>query len=110
MTDFKNGSVKISNTIIDQLIAESALKVEGVEAVIGYKDHKVESKKKEGIVSVIDGNRIEVALTVLLNTDKKVYEIAENVQKSIKEQVKVMLNLDVTNVNVIVKDIVVTNK
>ena len=110
MTDFKNGSVKISNNIIDQLIAESALKVEGVESVIGYNSKKMDLKKKEGIVSVIDGNTIDIGLSVILNTDKKIYEVAESIQSTIKEQIKVMLNLDVTNVNVCVKDAVVKTK
>lgn len=105
MTDFNNGSVKVSNNIIDQLIAESALRVEGVESVIGYKNQKMDYKKKDGIVSVVDGGNISIALSVILSTDQKIYEVCENIQKIIKEQVKVMLNLDVTSVNVIVKDL-----
>ena len=104
MTEFKHGSVKIANNIIDQLIAESALRVEGVESVIGYKNQKIDSKKKDGIVSVIKGDTMDIAISVILNTDQKIYEIAENIQKTIKEQVKVMLNIDVNNVNVIVKE------
>ncbi len=105
MTEFKNGSVKISNIIIDQLIAESALQVEGTEVVVGYNGKRVDPKKKEGIVTVIKGTNIDIALTVILNTDQKIYEICEAIQKSIKEQVKVMLNLDARNINIFVKDV-----
>lgn len=106
MSNFNHGSVKVSNNIIDQVIAESALRVDGVASVLGYKNTKLDNKKKEGIVSVIDGDNITIALSVLLSTDQKIYEIAENIQKTIKEQIKVMFNLNVTSVNVIVKDIV----
>ena len=105
MTDFNNGSVKISNNIIDQLIAESAIRVEGVESVIGYKNQKIDYKKKDGIVSVVNGGSISIALSVILSTDQKIYEVCENIQKTVKEQVNVMLNLDVESVNVIVKDL-----
>lgn len=105
MTDFKNGSVKISNVIIDQLIAESALKIEGVKAVVGYHDHKVDTKKKDSVISEINGTDMKISLTLILNTNKKIGEIAENVQKNIKEQVKVMLNIDVTEVNVYIKSV-----
>lgn len=105
MTEFKNGSVKISNIIIDQLIAEAALHVEGTKYVLGYNGKRVDPKKKEGIVSVIKGTDIDIALTVVLNTDQKIYEISEAIQKSIKEQVKVMLNLDARNINVFIKEV-----
>ena len=76
MTDFNNGSVRISNDIIDQLIAESALQVEGVEDVIGYKNKKIEKNKKEGIVAVVKDNTIKIALTVILNSDTELQKIA----------------------------------
>lgn len=105
MTDFNNGSVRISNDIIDQLIAESALQVEGVEDVIGYKNKKIEKNKKEGIVAVVKDNTIKIALTVILNSDTELQKIAENVQKSISEQIETMLGIKVLEVNVFVKDI-----
>lgn len=106
MTEFKNGSVKISNDIIDQLIAEIALQVEGVDYVLGYKNKKVEKNKKEGIVSVINDNKIDIALTVVIKEEADIYKICENVQNNIKEQINVMLGLDVEKVNVIVKSLV----
>ncbi|MDO5026524.1 MAG: Asp23/Gls24 family envelope stress response protein [Tissierellia bacterium] len=105
MTDFKNGSVKISNIIIDQLIAESALKVEGVKAVVGYHDKRVDTKKKDSVISEINGTDMKISLSLILDTNKKINEVAENVQKTIKEQVKVMLNLDVSEVKIYVKNI-----
>lgn len=105
MTDFKNGSVKISNAIIDQLIAESALRVEGVKSVVGYNGEKVDTKKKDSVISEINGTDMNISLSIILNTNQKIYEIAQNVQKTIKEQVKVMLNLDANDIKVCVKDI-----
>lgn len=105
MTDFKNGSVKISNAIIDQLIAESALKVEGVKSVVGYNGEKVDAKRKDSVISEINDTDINIYLSVILNTNQNIYEIAQNVQKNIKEQIKVMLNLDAKEINVCVKNI-----
>lgn len=105
MTDFNNGSVRISNDIIDQLIAESALQVEGVEDVIGYKNKKIEKNKKEGIVAVVKDNTIKVGLTVILKSGTELQKVAENVQKSISEQIETMLGIKVLEVNVFVKDL-----
>lgn len=105
MTDFKNGSVKISNDIIDQLIAESALQVENVDSVIGYKNKRIEKNKKDGIVSVIKENSINIALSIIVEGNHDIYSIAENVQKTIKEQIQTMLGLEVKNINVIVKSL-----
>lgn len=103
MTDFKHGSVKISNDIIDQLIAETALQVENVEDVTGYKNKKLEKNKKDGIVAVINDNNIEIALTIHVKENKNIYETSENVQKALKEQINTMLGLNVKSVNIICK-------
>lgn len=105
MTDFKNGSVKVSNDIIDQLIAESALHVDGVAQVLGYKSGKIDKKQKDGIVTVVHDNTIEIALTLLVEEGKNIYSTVEKVQESVKENVTQMLGLQVHKVNVIVKDI-----
>lgn len=106
MTDFKNGSVRISNDIIDQLIAESALQIEGVENVIGYKHKKIDHNKKEGIVSVVVDNTIRIALTVVLSTKEDLIKTIEKIQKTISEQINTMLGLEVLEVDVFVKNII----
>ncbi|EHR35623.1 Asp23/Gls24 family envelope stress response protein [Helcococcus kunzii] len=103
MTDFKNGSVKISNDIIDQLIAETALHVENVVSVVGYRNKKVEKNRKDSITSIIENNTIDISLAIEVEKNKDVYKIAENVQKAVQEQIKIMLGFEVKNVNVIVK-------
>lgn len=105
MTQFKHGSVKISNDIIDQLIAETALQVENVKEVVGYKNKKVDKSKKEGIVTVISENKISIALNIIVSSSEGIYQTAEKVQTSISEQVNTMLGLEVKDVNVIVKKI-----
>lgn len=105
MTDFKHGSVKISNDIIDQLIAETALQVENVNSVIGYKNKKIEKNKKDGVVAVIGENNIDIALSVIVENNVDIFKVAENIQKSIKEQINIMLGLEVNQVNVIVKSL-----
>lgn len=105
MTDFKNGSVKISNDIIDQLIAETALQVDGVVSVTGYRNKKLEKNKKDGITSIISDNNIDITLAIEVEKNNDVYNVAENVQKSVKEQIKIMLGLDVNEIDVTVKSL-----
>lgn len=106
MTDFKNGSVKVSNDIIDQLIAESALQVDGIIHVFGYKNGKVDKNKKDGIVSVVNDNSIEIAISVVVEKDKNIQKVAENAQTVISEQIHTMLGFKVEEVNVFVRDLV----
>lgn len=105
MTDFNNGSVKVSHNIIEQLIAETALQVEGVKNVIGYKGNKIEKNKKDGVVAVVDNNNIKIALSVALEGMKDIYTTTEKIQKSITEQIHTMLGFDVKEVNVFIKSV-----
>lgn len=105
MTDFNNGSVKVSHNIIEQLIAETALQVEGVKHVIGYKGNKIEKNKKDGVIAVVDDNDIKIALSVSLDGMKDIYATTEKIQKSINEQIHTMLGFDVKEVNVFVKSV-----
>lgn len=105
MADFKHGSVKVSNDIIDQLVAESALQVDGVNAVLGYRNGKLEKKNKDALVAVVVDNTMEVALSILVKKDVNVYQVAEKVQKNVKEQINTILGFDVLEVNVFVKHI-----
>lgn len=104
MTDFKNGTVKIADDIIDQLIAETALTIEDVVSVIGYKNNRVEKNKKDGIVSVVDNNTINIALSIIVKDGCDIYETAHLVQKTIAEQINTMLAFKVDKVNVFVKN------
>lgn len=103
MNEFKNGSVKISTDIIDQLIAETALADEAVAEVLGYKNRVIDKKKKDGIVSVIQDTRMSVAISVVIKSDHNILECAERIQEEIKKQVYVMLGLQVEAVHVFVK-------
>lgn len=105
MADFNNGSVKVSHNIIEQLIAETALQVEGVKNVIGYKGNKIEKNKKDGVVAVVDNNNIKIALSVALEGMKDIYTTTEKIQKSITEQIHTMLGFDVKEVNVFIKSV-----
>lgn len=105
MTDFKNGSVKISNDIIDQLIAETALHVENVVSVVGYRNKKIEKNKKDAITTIIEDNTIDISLAIEVEKSNNVYKVAENVQKAVQEQIKIMLGFEVKNVDVKVKSL-----
>lgn len=106
MADFKHGAVMISNEIIDQLVAECALQVEGVNSVVGYKNGKLEKGKKAALLNTeVNENNINVDLTIVADKGANISEVAEKVQEQVAEQVNTMLGFNVEEVNVFVKDI-----
>ncbi len=105
MTNFKNGSVKISNDIINQLIAETTLRIEGVQRVLGYKNNVLDTVSKDKIDTSIDGKDLSTQVTITVKPDVNILNVTENIQKEIKKQIRTMLGLDVVKINVVVKDI-----
>ncbi len=105
MANEKFGSIQVSNQIIEQIIAESALKTNGVYKVIGYSNQKVEKYNKDAlIVSDSDGEK-EITICIVVNSDSTVIKVAENVQKNIASELDSMLRLKVNKIHVIVKSI-----
>lgn len=105
MKDFKNGSVKISNDVIDQLIGEIALRVDGVVRVSGYMNNALDKVSQNKIRTQIEGKNLSTVVTVTLKQEYKLIDVAENIQKEIKKQIKTMLGLNVDHVHVRVKNI-----
>ena len=103
MKNYENGSIKISNDVIDQLIAEITLRVDGVVRVSGYKNNSIDMMSQNRIKTEINGSSLTTIVTVTLDEEYKVIDVAENIQKEIKKQIKTMLGLDVLAVHVRIK-------
>ncbi len=105
MANEKFGSIQVSNQIVEQIVAESALKTNGVYKVIGYANQKFEKYNKDALsISDSDGEK-EITICIVVNSDSTVIEVAENVQKNIASEIYSMLRLNVNKINVIVKSI-----
>lgn len=105
MNEFQNGTVRVSNDIIDLLIAETALRQEGVHSVYGYRDKSIEKRRKDGIVAVVQGSDIQIAVSISIESDAHIQNTAQAVQEAIVREIRTMLGLNVQAVNVIVKSL-----
>lgn len=105
MRDFINGTVRVSNDIIDRIIAEAAIRTEGVYRVYGYRKGQIEKRRTEGIVAVIHDEKVQAALTISVKEGYPVHKVAAAVQEAVHRDIKVMLGLEVTEINVFVHSI-----
>lgn len=106
----KNGSVKISNFIIIKIAGLAALEVEGVHEVVGFNEESFsytkQSTDNKGIKMEIIDNKIYLELTLLVDGNHNIPEVAKNVQESIIDQVMTMTSLEVVEVNLVINGIV----
>lgn len=105
MSNFVHGTVRVSNDIIDRLIAEAALAVDGVHRVVGFRNSRPEKHRREGIVAVVYDGEIKVALTIVVKNGYSVVSVAEAVQKAVAHDLHQMLGLKSAAVNVFVQSL-----
>lgn len=107
--NFANGSVKISNDIINRISAVACLETEGVVSISGFSGDAVSGKiKKDFTKSVgvkIDGNSVNISLNIIVKREFIIPEVCLNVQKNVKEKVEIMTGLKVNAVNIEVEKI-----
>lgn len=100
---FKNGSVKISNDIINKIAGTSALEVEGVTALIGSMGEKITSSKKGAMKATeveVGRDYVIVSINLILDSESKIPETTKAVQNKIKSDIENMTGLSVSQVNI----------
>lgn len=104
MNQFINGSVQVSNDVIDIIIASTALKVEGVLEVKGYDNKKKNLAKNhtKHIKTVVENGVLSTKISIIVSTEKTIIEAVEKVQRDIHNQIKSMLGLKCGDVDVMV--------
>ncbi|MCI5839835.1 MAG: Asp23/Gls24 family envelope stress response protein [Peptoniphilaceae bacterium] len=105
MSEFKNGTVRISNDIIDFIVKSAAEEVNGVFSV----SENSSSSKNNGVSKVktkILNSDIFTNIEVVLNIGHDVLDTVKEIQKNVKNQVETMTGLSVKEVNVKVDKIV----
>lgn len=108
-----NRSLRVSEEVIIDIIANAALEVDGVAAVANAKKspadvfkHKKPAKK---IKTALAGDVLDISIGIILKDGAKAVATAESVQNKVKSSIQNMLNLTVTKVNVTVCDAALSN-
>ncbi len=105
------GELAISEDVIAKIAGVAARDVNGVAKLVALptdiramvrKDHAAKAVR----VSAMD-SAMTIDVAIAAQSDVKLTEICENVQKAVKSSVQNMLNRPVARVNVIVNDVVI---
>lgn len=104
MKAFQGGTVHVANEVIDIIIALTAVRVDNVVAVKGYDDvkNRLHRNYKSHIKTVVDDRYLTTDLTILVDMQRPIIEIVEEVQDKIRQQVESMLGLQCGEVNITV--------
>lgn len=100
------GEIQISDEVIATIAGTAALEVEGVYGGTGIRsyDDIVEKMGRKnlakGVKISVTENRVTADLSLLVKMGSKVQEVAENVQKKVKNAIETMTGLEVDEVNV----------
>ena len=99
-----NKSLRVSEDVIIEIIANAALEVDGVAAIAKRKKNPTRlitnSKHTRAIKIELAGDVLAVSLGVILKSGAKAVSTAELIQDKVKSTVQNMLNLTVAKVNV----------
>ena len=99
--NFKDGSVKIADEVLDQIAIQAANDVYGVyeensdEGFI----HSLQEKKKKTSIRNVGGNLV-VDLDLSLDKNVNVRKTVKKIQENVKNVVETMTGLSVSKINV----------
>ena len=107
--DNKTTQVSVSTDVLERMAELAACEIEGVTGVnkknIDLKG-AIKSKSVVKAVKVENVNgAIEISVYICVDSKVKVREVAEAVQKNVKEKIQTMTNTAVTRVKVYIEDI-----
>ena len=99
-----NKSLRVSEEVIVEIIANAAMEVDGVAGIAKRKKNPTRlitnNKNTRAIKIELAGDVLAVTMGVILKRGAKAVSTAEKVQDKVKSTVQNMLNLTVTKVNV----------
>lgn len=107
----KKGNLIISEEAISSIAINAAKDVEGVSS-FSSRPNDVVSTIKKGSLKVMspvrimqDGDNLEISIYINLMPNKKIKDVAQNVQNNVQEAILNMTGKEVTKVNVIIAGI-----
>jgi len=109
MENMEQGKIKISEGVIEIIAGIAATDVEGVTRLKGNMTdgiNQIIGKKSltKGVTSKIE-EEVIIGLEVIVKYGVKIREVAEEVQKRVKEEIEMMTGLTVAEVNVNVQGV-----
>lgn len=108
------GKLNVSMGVIQKIIKESILEVEGVadfsNLPINWKDYLLRAKKSNSIKVELSGDTVSVMVGISVYPDVKIQNVAKKVQQSVKTSIQETTGLVVSNVSVYVAELFSENK
>lgn len=99
---FENGTVKISNDIINKIASTTTLEIDGVCALAGTLGEKIIDANRGATRAVqvqVGRDFVNINVNVILKMGVRIPEVTKNIQSKIKENVENFTGLTVSQVN-----------
>lgn len=100
-----NGTLRISREVLAAIAKSAALEIDGVysiaEAPVVMRNMLKGNYAKPITVSIKD-DIAEIGLQIIINSGKRISNVSEMVQKSVKEAIQSMTGIAVSKVNVVI--------
>ena len=99
---FENGTVKISNEIINKIASTSTLEIEGVAGLAGGLGERITDGIRGASRAVqvnVGRDFVNINVNVILKMGVRIPEVSRNIQEKIKENVENFTGLNVSQVN-----------
>lgn len=107
--DVQNNSLKVSEDVIYHIAQVAACDVKGVsglcEEKLPFANIFLKSDKSSAIKIKMQGDVVEISVSIIVNCGFKIASVAELVQQKIKEDIQTMTGIAVSKINVIVNGI-----
>jgi len=106
----KLGDIKINNEVVSTIAALAAVEVPGILSISGgfsFKDMLGIKDVDKGVTVQITDTRAVISIEVNVEYGTNIYDASHKLQKKIKDQVEQMTGLEVTEVNVIIRGVII---
>jgi uncharacterized alkaline shock family protein YloU len=100
------GEIKISNEVVVTISSMAASNIEGVQSAGGKSFFGGKRDIERGITANVEGNQAVITVEIKIDFGKNIYDTVRKLQKQIKDAVEQMTGLDVEQVNVTVKGVI----
>ncbi len=98
------GKVKISENVIRSIAQEAALEIDGVESLAAPRKSVVRSGSS--VTIDIKDDAVAITLNLILKSGYRLQQVAEQVQRMVKENVQNMTGVVVSKVNIVAAGLV----
>lgn len=108
---FENGTVKISDEVVTIIAGIATMEVQGVHSmhtgiVEGFSNFFTKNNYSKGIKVEINNENVVLDIFINVNYGCKINKVAEEIQDTVKKEVETMTDLNVSQVNIHVQNII----